>query len=1354
MANVLACFLAASLLSATGLELSNLALNRPTEQSSVESESTSDLAVDGNKNTDHSAGSCAHTVNEPEPSLDWWQVDLQKIFTVLTVSVTNRGDCCHERLTNFTVEVHTSDPMTSSITGLQVCYLHEGTVGSGLTVDLTCAVNTIGRYVRIVKYNSGYKSLTLCEVVVKGAPVHNTCGVSPVVFTHHSTGAREPDYIVASHENIGKLDCAIMCLRKAFCNAFNAMSPFLGVVSCELLAVALDPVVNASWDVYKIFVCGLSLSTTKKPHTFTPFNIINILKPEKYSQDESVGSDDSDALRIDLNHTAENENTRQQTDHNIKSPDDDISRSPAKYNSGSADISRSSVPSPQVTTADTRLGYYLNQDPHHGPTVPENATSQGIPQSSSSSAKSVYPMYPYPMFKPAMVPSVYPTVSPYLPPARPQPLGGHPNSSQDVATHASPNCSGRVSPAGSSSDESRNLIPATSPLPPSNPATTKRPRPDGGRTCYTRKQVRAMEQIFSENKYPDYDVIENMSAEIGISHKRIKNASFGTALSCFFPEGASPLSMKLRTSTPSTTKKPRTFTPFNIIDILKPVKYSQDESVGSDDSDSDALHIDLDHTNDEEQNLVHNDKLKSPADDTMSPADDATRSPADDATRSPADDATRSPADDATRSPADDATRSPADDATRSPYDTRSTGDHRDTMPDETPVQGLSPADIGNGPCPNLTPYREPPNPGNTAHQGLSLPQSVNNVYPMYPVSMSGVFPSAYPTYIPPATPQPQEAHLNSFQDPEIVVPRASPKGTGKVSPAHRNSSGGESINASPPTSPLPSSSPATTKRVRPSGGRTCYTQKQVRAMEQVFSENKYPDYDVIEHMSAEIGISHKRIKVWFQNKRARRKSRAPETHSPHSPHVAAMMTSSLGINYMSPMMLQFPVPAMMSPFPGFPFPPMFPPTASFGTALSSFFLEDASPVSMNLRTSTSSTSTKPRTLTPFSIIDILKPEKSSPDESIGSDESDSDALHIDLDHTADEEQCLVQNYNIKSPADDATRSLADNTTRSPADDATRSPADDATRSPADDTTRSPADDTTRSPADDTTRSPADDATRSPAEDYTRSPSDNDTRSKGDHRDTILDETPLQGLSPADVENGPCPNLTPYAEPPNPGNIAHQGLSLPQSVNNVHPIYPVSMSGVFPSCYPTYIPPATPQPQETHLNSFQDPEIVVPRASPRGTGRVSPAQSHSSGSESINASPASSPLPSSSPATTKRPRPTSGRTCFTQKQVRAMELVFSENKYPDYDVIEHMSAEIGIPHKRIKVWFQNKRSRRKSRAPETHSPNSPHVAAMMTSSPGINYMSPMMPQFQFPVPAMMSPFPGFPYPPMFPPTVC
>ncbi|XP_046343486.2 fucolectin-like [Haliotis rufescens] len=254
MANALVCILVSTLLCATGLDLPNLALSKPTKQSSVYEGRISDRAVDGNNNSSVTADSCAHGDNAAEPSLDWWQVDLQKIVVVLTVSVTNRGDCCHERLTNFTVEVHTSDPMTSNNTGLQVCYLHEGTVGRGLTVDLTCAVNTIGRYVRIVKYNSGVNPLTLCEVVVKGAPVHNTCGESSLVFGLGATGAREPDNFIASYENIGKLDCANMCFRKASCNAFNSRSPSMGVVSCELLAVTLDPMTNATWDVYQIIV--------------------------------------------------------------------------------------------------------------------------------------------------------------------------------------------------------------------------------------------------------------------------------------------------------------------------------------------------------------------------------------------------------------------------------------------------------------------------------------------------------------------------------------------------------------------------------------------------------------------------------------------------------------------------------------------------------------------------------------------------------------------------------------------------------------------------------------------------------------------------------------------------------------------------------------------------------------------------------------------------------------------------------------------------------------------------------------------------------------------------------------------
>ncbi|XP_067652417.1 uncharacterized protein [Haliotis asinina] len=232
------------------LTLPNLALNKPTHQSATVYGATSDRAVDGNNNPDFISGSCTHTQNFQ--SINWWQVDLLSTCHVGSVSITNRDGDYYDRLTNFTVEVHASDPMNNTKSSLQLCFWHKGTVGRGLTADLTCAVNTIGRYVRIVKYNSGDKPLTLCEVEVRGTLLHKTCGESPVVFSRLRTGVREPDYIIARHENIGKLDCANLCLRMPSCNAFNTRSPYIGVVSCELLAVNLNPVNNASWGIYEI----------------------------------------------------------------------------------------------------------------------------------------------------------------------------------------------------------------------------------------------------------------------------------------------------------------------------------------------------------------------------------------------------------------------------------------------------------------------------------------------------------------------------------------------------------------------------------------------------------------------------------------------------------------------------------------------------------------------------------------------------------------------------------------------------------------------------------------------------------------------------------------------------------------------------------------------------------------------------------------------------------------------------------------------------------------------------------------------------------------------------------------------
>ena len=48
--------------------------------------------MDGNKNGVYNRGSCIHTKSDNA----WWEVDLQAIYIITEVSITNRGDCCGE----------------------------------------------------------------------------------------------------------------------------------------------------------------------------------------------------------------------------------------------------------------------------------------------------------------------------------------------------------------------------------------------------------------------------------------------------------------------------------------------------------------------------------------------------------------------------------------------------------------------------------------------------------------------------------------------------------------------------------------------------------------------------------------------------------------------------------------------------------------------------------------------------------------------------------------------------------------------------------------------------------------------------------------------------------------------------------------------------------------------------------------------------------------------------------------------------------------------------------------------------------------------------------------------------------
>ncbi|CAB1345496.1 unnamed protein product [Coregonus sp. 'balchen'] len=64
-------------------------------QSSLYEDGNAHNAIDGNRESNYKQGSCTHTTQETNP---WWRVDVLDVYRVTAVTITNRGDCCPERL--------------------------------------------------------------------------------------------------------------------------------------------------------------------------------------------------------------------------------------------------------------------------------------------------------------------------------------------------------------------------------------------------------------------------------------------------------------------------------------------------------------------------------------------------------------------------------------------------------------------------------------------------------------------------------------------------------------------------------------------------------------------------------------------------------------------------------------------------------------------------------------------------------------------------------------------------------------------------------------------------------------------------------------------------------------------------------------------------------------------------------------------------------------------------------------------------------------------------------------------------------------------------------------------------------
>nr|XP_034322520.1 fucolectin-1-like [Crassostrea gigas] len=146
--------------------LSDLALRKPTKQSSTFYIHTAEYAVDGNYGTHLINNECTHTdMNDINP---WWMVDLQTVCFITSIRILNRGPDSSgidslNQLRDVTVTVWLTKSTVNIVCGF---FAGPGTLSQVVIID--CPTIPEGRFVKISKTT---EFLTVCEVDVFGLAV-------------------------------------------------------------------------------------------------------------------------------------------------------------------------------------------------------------------------------------------------------------------------------------------------------------------------------------------------------------------------------------------------------------------------------------------------------------------------------------------------------------------------------------------------------------------------------------------------------------------------------------------------------------------------------------------------------------------------------------------------------------------------------------------------------------------------------------------------------------------------------------------------------------------------------------------------------------------------------------------------------------------------------------------------------------------------------------------------------------------------------------------------------------------------------------------------------------------------------
>ncbi|XP_049324928.1 uncharacterized protein LOC103037467 [Astyanax mexicanus] len=175
-------------------QVKNLAPRGKATQSSLAFDGHPSKAIDKNKDTNYHQGSCTHTVIQQNP---WWRVDLLDEFTITSIVITNRGDCCAGRLEG--AEIHVGNSLINNGNdNPRVEVIKSIPAGKSQTFHLKKEVS--GRYVNLIIPGSN-QILTLCEVEVFG---YHPSQVRNIAFGGTATQSSFVEQLYATHGDPSK----------------------------------------------------------------------------------------------------------------------------------------------------------------------------------------------------------------------------------------------------------------------------------------------------------------------------------------------------------------------------------------------------------------------------------------------------------------------------------------------------------------------------------------------------------------------------------------------------------------------------------------------------------------------------------------------------------------------------------------------------------------------------------------------------------------------------------------------------------------------------------------------------------------------------------------------------------------------------------------------------------------------------------------------------------------------------------------------------------------------------------------------------------------------------------------------